>query len=99
MEEAIRGRVEEMREDLSSYKEDLNTIITNLIKQQRQLLEHKKATLEALNPKNVLDRGFTLTLDESGHPVKVKDVKVGETIKTILKDGTIESTVIKAEDK
>ena len=99
MEEAIRGKVNDMKEDLSSYEEDLNILINNIIKQQKQLLEHKKATLEALNPKNVLDRGFTLTVDEKGHPIKINDVKEGTIIKTILKDGSIESRVIKAEDK
>ena len=99
MEESIEARLEKMEEDLSSYKEDLNNSLLNLVKQQSQLLMHKKATLEALNPNNVINRGYSLTVDEKGHTVDIKTVKKGQTIKTILKDGTISSTVIDVEDK
>ena len=99
MEEALKNRLSKMEEDLSSYKEDLNNSLLNLVRQQSQLLVHKKATLEALNPNNVINRGYSLTVDEEGHPVDIKSVKKGQTIKTILKDGTISSTVIDVEDK
>ena len=99
MEESIKARLEKMEEDLSSYKEDLNNSLLNLVKQQSQLLMHKKATLEALNPNNVVNRGYSLTVDEKGHTVDIKAIKKGQTIKTILKDGTISSTVIDVEDK
>ena len=99
MEEAIKGRLEKIEEDLSSYKEDLNNSLLNLVKHQSQLLVHKKATLEALNPINVINRGYSLTVDEEGHAVDIKSIKKGQNIKTILKDGTISSTVIDVEDK
>ena len=99
MEEALKNRLAKMEEDLSSYKEDLNNSLLNLVKQQSQLLVHKKATLEALNPNNVINRGYSLTVDETGHTVDIKTAKKGQTIKTILKDGTISSTVIDVEDK
>ena len=99
MEEALKNRLNKMEEDLSSYKEDLNNSLLNLVRQQSQLLVHKKATLEALNPNNVINRGYSLTVDEEGHTIDVKNVKKGQTIKTILKDGTISSTVIDVEDK
>ena len=99
MEENIRGMVEDLKDEVSSYKEDLNQSILNLLKQERQLLEHKKATLDALNPENVLLRGFTLTVDESGKPVKIKEAKPGNTIKTIFKDGSITSEVKDVEAK
>ena len=99
MEEALKNRLNKMEEDLSSYKEDLNNSLLNLVRQQSQLLVHKKATLEALNPNNVINRGYSLTVDEEGHTVDIKSVKKGQTIKTILKDGTISSTVTDVEDK
>ena len=99
MEQALTDRVNEMNEDLSSLKEDLNLSMLNMIKQQSQLLAHKKATLEALNPENVINRGYSLTVDETGHPVKITAVKKGNKIKTILKDGVINSEVIDVEEK
>ena len=99
MEENIKGIVVDLKDEVSSYKEDLNQCMLNLLKQEKQLLEHKKATLDALNPENVLSRGFTLTVDGSGHPIKVKDAKRGEKIKTIFKDGSLTSEVIDVEAK
>ena len=99
MEESIRGRVEELKEEVSSYKEDLNQSMLNLLRQERQLLEHKKATLDALNPENVLSRGYTLTVDENGLPIKIKNSKPGDKIKTIFKDGSLTSEVKEVEAK
>ena len=99
MEQSLTDRLNEMNEDLSSLKEDLNQSILNIIKQQSQLLLHKKATLEALNPQNVINRGYSLTVDESGHPVKIETIQKGNKIRTILKDGVITSEVVDVEDK
>ena len=99
MEESIKSRLEKMKDDLSSYKEDLNNSLINLVKQQQQLLEHKKVALEALNPNNVLKRGYSLTVDEEGHPIAIDKVKKGQIIKTILKDGTISSEVTEIKEK
>ncbi|MBO7574096.1 MAG: exodeoxyribonuclease VII large subunit [Bacilli bacterium] len=99
MEESIRGRVEELKEEVSSYKEDLNQSMLNLLRQEKQLLEHKKATLDALNPENVLSRGYTLTVDENGLPIKIKNSRPGDKIKTIFKDGSLTSEVKEVEAK
>ena len=99
MEEAIKNRLIAMEDDLSSLKEDLHSSILNLINQQSLLLAHKKATLEALNPDNVINRGYSLTVDEDGHPVSVNRVKKGQIVKTILKDGVIHSEVIDTEEE
>ena len=89
-----------MKDDLSSYKEDLDLEIRQLVNHYQELLAHKKATLEALNPDNVINRGFSLTVDEEGKPVSdIKLVKKGQKIKTILKDGIINSEVIDTEKK
>ena len=99
MEESLKNRLTVLEEDLSSYKDDLNNGLLNLLKQQSQLLVHKKATLEALNPNNVISRGYSLTVDESGHPIDIKKVKQGQIIKTILKDGVVSSEVTEVEEK
>ena len=99
MEESIKGMVDDLKDELSSCKEDLNQSILNLLRQEKQLLEHKKATLEALNPESVLARGYTLTVDEKGMPIKVKNSKPGDKIKTIFKDGSLTSEVKEVETK
>ena len=99
MEENLKNYVNNLKEDLSSLEEDLNQSILNLLNKEKQLLEHKKATLEALNPQNVLSRGFTLTVDEVGRPIKIKEIKPGNIVKTIFSDGKLTSEVKEVEIK
>ena len=100
MEESLKSRIQGMKDDLSSYKEDLDLEIRQLVSHYQELLAHKKVTLEALNPDNVINRGFSLTVDEEGKPVSdIKLVKKGQKIRTILKDGVINSEVIDTEKK
>ena len=100
MEESLKSRIQGMKDDLSSYKEDLDLEIRQLVSHYKELLAHKKVALEALNPNNVINRGFSLTVDEQGKPVSdIKQVKQGQRIRTILKDGVINSEVIDTEKK
>ena len=99
MEENIKGMVNDLKDDVESLSKDLNQSILNLLKQEKQLLARKKETLNALNPQNVLSRGFTLTVDKDGHPIKAKTAKPGETIKTIFDDGQITSEIKEVEAK
>ena len=100
MEESLKSRIQGMKDDLSSYKEDLDLEIRQLVSHYKELLAHKKVALEALNPDNVINRGFSLTVDEEGKPVSdIKQVKKGQKIRTILKDGAINSEVIDTEKK
>ena len=100
MEESLKSRIQGMKDDLSSYKEDLDLEIRQLVSHYKELLAHKKVALEALNPDNVINRGFSLTVDEQGKPVSdIRQVKQGQKIRTILKDGVINSEVIDTEKK
>ena len=100
MEESLKSRIQGMKDDLSSYKEDLDLEIRQLVSHYKELLAHKKVALEALNPDNVINRGFSLTVDEEGKPVSdIKQVKKGQKIRTILRDGVINSEVIDTEKK
>lgn len=50
--------------------------------------------LDAIDPKVVLQRGFSLTEDASGKLIRSgKDVADGQKIRTVLAHGTIESKV------
>ncbi len=57
-------------------------------------LDTIEGKLEAINPKQVLLRGFSMTQDNSGHLIRsTEEVKEGQKIKTILAGGAIESKV------
>ena len=53
-----------------------------------------ESRLESIGPMEVLRRGYSLTQDSSGKVIRsIKNVKEGEQLRTVLADGTIESTV------
>ena len=67
---------------------------TQAISTAKSLVDTLEGKLEAIDPKCVLQRGFTLTEDSSGALVRsIRDVKDGQKIRTVLADGTIDSKV------
>ena len=55
--------------------------------------------LSALNPRQVLNRGYSISTTKDGKVIKtVKDVQPGQEIITSLNDGTINSTIDKVEE-
>ena len=96
MEQALYDSVNEKKEDVDTLLEDLNEALKDLLKHQNDEVENYSKQLEILNPKAVLSRGYSISLDENGKAIKsVKDVKENQTIVTLLEDGEVSSTVIK----
>ena len=99
MEQAIVSKVSEKKEDLELLKEDLNDYLIEKVENQKVEVEHLKAQLEILNPKNVLSRGYSISVDESGKSItSVKNIKKESTIRTILKDGEVISRVTEVKE-
>lgn len=98
MKQAIYNKMDDMKEDVLSLKEDLKDVMEDKLEYLKLLLETKRKELTVLNPKQVLKRGYTMTLDEEGKVVNVDKALIGKKIKTISKDGTIYSTVDNVED-
>lgn len=94
MKEALRNRLEKMKEDTSSYKEELVDALKNKLYNYNLRLSAYQKQLLALNPKGVLSRGYSITLDASGKPIKdQKAVKKGDKLVTIVEKGKITSVV------
>ena len=99
MEQALTSKVEEKKEDIELLKEELNDSLIEKVDNQKIEVEHLKAQLEILNPKNVLSRGYSISVDESGKSItSVKSVKKESTIRTILKDGEVISRVTEVKE-
>ena len=61
---------------------------------EQQLLRSKSSLLKAIEPENIVQRGFALLRDENGTIVStVKKIKAGTVIHTTVRDGKITSTV------
>ena len=94
MEQAIISLVSTKKEELESIKEDLLESLRSKVEDQRNELEHLKVQLELLNPKGILSRGYSISIDEKGKPISsVKDLSRDKEVRTILKDGEFTSVV------
>ena len=94
MKDAITGILEDQKEELNNIKAELNDSIIDLLTELKKDIAHRKDQLEILNPKKILKRGYSISQSEKGKVItSIKDVEVGESIMTILDDGTIISTV------
>ena len=99
MEQALTSKVEEKKEDIELLKEELNDSLIEKVDNQKIEVEHLKAQLEILNPKSVLSRGYSISVDESGKSIaSVKNIKKESTIRTILKDGEVISRVTEVKE-
>jgi len=98
MEQALYDSIEDRKEELGELKEELTDSLKDLVKSQKDELESYSKQLEILNPKAVLSRGYSISLDKSGKPIKnIKNLKVGQNVHTILEDGSFDSEVIKIQ--
>lgn len=61
----------------------------------RAMVEHLEALLHSYNPKQILERGYSITRTSAGTVLaSTRQSKTGDEIETILADGSITSTVL-----
>lgn len=65
------------------------------IKSEVNRLEHLESKLRILDPQSVLRRGFSMTLVDGKTINSINEIKKGDTLKTILFNGEIESKITK----
>jgi exodeoxyribonuclease VII large subunit len=69
-----------------------NSVSVN-ISSQHQRIEGKEKSIQLLDPRNILQRGYSITLHNEERVKNMKDVKPGDMLKTILYDGEFYSEV------
>ena len=95
MEQAITNLIKNQKEELETLKEEIKEVLKEKIESEKDELNHLRNQLEILNPKSVLSRGYSISVDESGHSISsIKQIKNGQNIRTIVNDGEIISKVI-----
>ena len=99
MEQAIANLVSDKKDEIDNLKEDLVEALQSKVEDKKTELSHLKVQLELLNPKNVLSRGYSLSLDEKGKPItSVKQIKENQVINTLVSDGELTSRVIEIKE-
>jgi len=93
---------------LSHYKEKLATLSKGIERQARRkmsdvklLLKHLKDSLDAVNPKNVLTKGYCILFSEKDHSAitSVHSVEENQKVQIQLSDGSLAATINKIMPK
>jgi exodeoxyribonuclease VII large subunit len=93
-----RHRLATMRQALDAQTATLASVIHGKLLQSRAALERTSASLEALSPLAILNRGYALVFDAQGALVKdAERVQVGEEVSARLARGRIRARVSASE--
>ena len=92
--------LQQYEQQLAQLKVRLNSHMNLTLSLQQKQLAHLCGKLDSLSPLKVLARGYSITQNQQNFTIRsMKDVNVGEQIKTRLPDGDIISQVIRLEEK
>ncbi|CAH0345679.1 exodeoxyribonuclease VII large subunit [Bacillus sp. CECT 9360] len=82
------------KDSLDKQKRILNRLMESILKTHTQNFVHKNATLSALSPLKIMDRGYGLIYAEDETLVKSREqVAKGDAISVQIKDGTLNCVV------
>lgn len=70
--------------------------IEKIINSLKANLKNNSSTLDAVSPLAIISRGFSILTDSNGRIMRsVEDVKLGDIIEAKLKDGSLNTKIIK----
>ncbi len=71
----------------------------HLLGQNANEVEHAARTVSILDPKNVLKRGYSITLREGKALTSPKDLKAGDEVKTLFYEGALLARVVEIKQQ
>ena len=89
----MRG-ISNARLNLTTMKNRLNSSTDSILNSQRNRLATISSMLTATNPVRVLERGYSMALNQEGKPVtSIEGLKSGDGLTVVLKDGQVDTEV------
>ncbi|WP_066293714.1 exodeoxyribonuclease VII large subunit [Bacillus sp. FJAT-29937] len=87
------------KEQQEKMQKQLNKVMLNIIAAKEKDFSHKIATLEALSPLKIMDRGYSLVYSKQENLIKsVKQIKENDQVKIQVPDGIINCLVTEIEE-
>ena len=72
----------------------INSATDRILMREKNLLTEFGSILKSTNPTNVLERGYSMTVNQKGNPVtSVVGLKAGDSLTVVLKDGQVQAEV------
>lgn len=93
----LKAALPKQREHLKDLRASLGTSLDKNFKQLKDNLKHLGSRLKILDPKNILSRGYSITLKGAKAIKSIDDIRENDTIKTILYKGVVTSQVMNKE--
>lgn len=92
----FENRINSQINSINNQYKEMVTLISNLIYNKKNKIDSVKDQLEALNPRNIMDRGYSAISNSEGILINsVEALNLNDTFITIMKDGSIEGVVTK----
>lgn len=89
----LQAVVEQQRQNLGQMKSSINLALKQLIDSKQADIMRYRQILTALDPAEVLKRGYAVLRSQGKIISSTKHIKVGQKFSVELSDGTIDSTV------
>ncbi len=99
LEHLSKGFVQRRSEQLQQAGRLLDRVIGNILTRKRDHLTLLETRTELVNPMNILQRGYSMTLVDGKTITGSQDVKPGDMLETRLYDGIVISQVEKTHKK
>ena len=95
MEQALHDLVDYKKEELTELSDELKEALKENLEGKKESLKNLEEQLKLLNPRSVLSRGYSISLDKNGKPIKsIKSIHKDDEVITLLGDGKIRSKVV-----
>jgi exodeoxyribonuclease VII large subunit len=98
LKHAVNQSILKQRSVLGHYKDSLAGQAKNMISLELKKILFHENTARLINPENVLNRGYTLTLREGKIVKSIKQLNMNEEIETRFADGSILSKITKKDN-
>ena len=96
----LASKLNEKKTRLAVLKQRTDSAIQNLVDAKDEKLKIKMASLDALSPLAVLNRGFAIAENDSGEILRsAEKIKTGDEVKILLSNGKLKTRVLKVEKK
>lgn len=93
METVVRMRVERGKADVERWESRAENAVATILTNERHRLQLLGQRMDAVDPKRILERGYSITLRNGKAVRSIAELKAGDRIETRLKDGKITSIV------
>jgi exodeoxyribonuclease VII large subunit len=96
---SCQTQLSQMKNDLQNLSDNLKDCVEAVVEKHGNRMDLLEKSIRYLDPANVLKRGYAIITYQNKIVKSIENVKQGDQIETIVKDGIITSTIEKTEKR